>query len=158
MGDSIGGKRPRSSMTPTIVVAPSTAPFATLALGAPGGTDIIGGVANVLRHIFEPGFAMKSLQSVTDAPRMIGKNDKTYQGMVESALGNRTEKMAKMTAWGYKLEHTSDPPYYIGETYSRVESVMVSHDGPFGYRFVGAADSLRFPPALSLAPEKPDRI
>ena len=44
--NTIGGKRPRSSMTPVIVLPASNKTVA--AFGAPGGTDIIGGVTNVV--------------------------------------------------------------------------------------------------------------
>merc|ERR1712048_356783 len=96
---TLGGKRPRSSMSPTII-APSVcaegvsgcnvAPFTLLAIGAPGGSDIIGGVANVLRNVLHSGAAtVKELQHLTDLPRAIAKNEPHMgNAVVELALWN----------------------------------------------------------------------
>ncbi|CAE7891812.1 ggt, partial [Symbiodinium necroappetens] len=127
---SLGGKRPRSSMSPTLVVPkePGKAAFSLLGLGAPGGSDIIGGVANVLRHtLTAPGAEVRQLQAHTNAPRAIGKNEpRMGNAVVELALYEDKETVAALQSWGYNLTHTPyAPPYYVGETYSRVQSAMM---------------------------------
>ncbi|MCP3980375.1 MAG: gamma-glutamyltransferase [bacterium] len=61
------GKRPLSSMTPTIVehAQPSPRPF--LVLGSPGGATIITSVAQVLINVIDHGMP---LQEAVDAPRV----------------------------------------------------------------------------------------
>mmetsp|Transcript_78771 Transcript_78771/g.202900 ORF Transcript_78771/g.202900 Transcript_78771/m.202900 type:complete len:691 (-) Transcript_78771:92-2164(-) len=171
---SLGGKRPRSSMSPTVVVpkmpaecegaADSSvchgAPFSLLGLGAPGGTDIIGGVANVLRNILRaPPADARELQRYTDMPRAIGKNSAEMgSGVVELALFRERERMDSLRSWGYELTHTPyAPPYYVGETYSRVQSAMMLRaDASAAWEFVGAADSMRLPACVAQAPQQPE--
>ena len=77
---SVGGKRPRSSMTPVIVEPVASGGQRIAAFGAPGGTDIIGGVTNVVRNMCGSSFVPLSLQAQTDAPRVIGKNQANISG------------------------------------------------------------------------------
>jgi len=60
------GKRPLSSMSPTIVMTPEGKPFA--ALGAAGGTRIMMGVAQVIMNIVD--FGMKMSEAI-EQPRLI---------------------------------------------------------------------------------------
>ncbi len=64
----LGGKRPRSSMTPTIMLKDG-APY--VVMGSPGGSRIIGVVFNVLVNSMVFGF---DLQKAINAPRVIGRN------------------------------------------------------------------------------------
>jgi gamma-glutamyltranspeptidase/glutathione hydrolase len=61
-----GGKRPVSSMTPTLVLAPGNTPRPRLALGSPGGPTIITSVAQVVSRVVDHGM---SLQEAVDSPR-----------------------------------------------------------------------------------------
>ncbi len=63
-----GGKRPRSSMTPTLVLRDG-AP--RLALGSPGGSRIIGVTLNVLTNVIDRGM---DVQAAINAPRVVGRN------------------------------------------------------------------------------------
>jgi gamma-glutamyltranspeptidase/glutathione hydrolase len=63
--DVAPNKRPRSSMTPTLVFGPDGRPIA--ALGSPGGTTIIPAVFNVLLNLIDHGMAV---QDAIDAPRV----------------------------------------------------------------------------------------
>jgi len=61
-----GGKRPLSSMTPTIVEFPEPGPRPALVLGSPGGAKIITAVLQVLVNFIDHDM---SLQEAVDAPR-----------------------------------------------------------------------------------------
>merc|ERR1712039_862226 len=124
------------------------------ALGAPGGTDIIGGVANVLLQTLTPSFQMSALQNSTDKPRAIGKNAHGESAFVELALWNQLRSMEELRKLGYNLTHVGPPPYVLGESFSRVESAMASFATDGTRLFAGAADSTRFPTARATAPSK----
>jgi gamma-glutamyltranspeptidase/glutathione hydrolase len=66
--DSPGGKRPRSSMTPTIVFRDGEP---VLALGSPGGSRITGVTLNVLLNILSYGM---DPQQAVNLPRVIARN------------------------------------------------------------------------------------
>lgn len=66
--NELGGKRPRSSMSPTIVLKDGE-PY--LVIGSPGGSRIIGVVFNVLLNALVFEF---DLQEAINAPRIIGRN------------------------------------------------------------------------------------
>ena len=93
----LGGKRPRSSMSPTIVLKDGE-PF--MAIGCPGGSSIIGAVSNALlgRLVHE-----MPLQAAVDLPRMISKN--TGSNSAEEALCYQwPEACAEMRAAGYRVD------------------------------------------------------
>jgi gamma-glutamyltranspeptidase/glutathione hydrolase len=62
-----GGKRPLSSMCPTIVEDPASHGRPLLVLGAPGGPTIISSVLQTIVHVIDDGM---SLQEAVDAPRI----------------------------------------------------------------------------------------
>mmetsp|Transcript_41480 Transcript_41480/g.81342 ORF Transcript_41480/g.81342 Transcript_41480/m.81342 type:complete len:707 (+) Transcript_41480:71-2191(+) len=149
---SLGGKRPRSSMTPIIVEPLSLGGPVVAAFGAPGGTDIIGGVANVFRNLVLNGFKMDSLQAETDLPRIIGKNIAGTSGIIEWELYHDPTALGHLQRLGYNVSTTKTPrPYAVGETFSRVQSVV----GDFRHtpwRYYGAADKTRFPECKAIGP------
>ena len=59
------GKRPRSSMSPTMLLSPDGEPL--LAYGSPGGATIINSVINVTINLVDHGM---TLQAAIDAPRL----------------------------------------------------------------------------------------
>ena len=59
------GKRPRSSMVPTMIFTPRGEPF--IAYGSPGGATIINSVLNVTLNLIDHGM---TLQQAVDAPRV----------------------------------------------------------------------------------------
>jgi len=61
-----GGKRPLSSMAPTIVEHPSRGARPRLVLGSPGGPTIITTVAQVIANVVDHGM---DIQDAVDAPR-----------------------------------------------------------------------------------------
>jgi gamma-glutamyltranspeptidase/glutathione hydrolase len=66
--ESQGGKRPRSSMTPTIVLRDGKPVFA---VGSPGGSTIVGTTLNVILNVLDFGM---DLQEAVNAPRVIARN------------------------------------------------------------------------------------
>ena len=150
---TLGGKRPRSSMTPIVVEPLSLGGQVVGAFGAPGGADIIGGVANVLRFFFANKFEMDNLQKVVDQPRLIGKNIPNTSGLVEWELYHDLEFLANLEHLGYTVSTTESPrPYAVGETFSRVESAIGDFRNLSSVQFYGAADKTRFPECAAIAP------
>jgi gamma-glutamyltranspeptidase / glutathione hydrolase len=82
----VGGKRPRSSIAPTIVLRDGK-PF--LALGSPGGASIITTVAQVLLNRLDFGM---TLPEAIAAPRLSQRNSATTQS--EAAFNGTPEKAA----------------------------------------------------------------
>jgi gamma-glutamyltranspeptidase / glutathione hydrolase len=82
----VGGKRPRSSIAPTIVLRDGK-PF--LALGSPGGASIITTVAQVLLNRLDFGM---TLPEAIAAPRLSQRNSATTQS--EAAFDGTPEKAA----------------------------------------------------------------
>ncbi len=97
------GKRPRSSMAPTIVQRDG-APV--LALGSPGGSTIITTVLQILLERFDLG---KSLPQAIAAPRAAQRNGPTTQA--EPAFIASPEGQALAGAFGHKfVTPTLTPP------------------------------------------------
>jgi gamma-glutamyltranspeptidase/glutathione hydrolase len=99
------GKRPLSSMTPTIVLEDGKLRFV---LGSPGGARIITTVANILLSVAEGGL---NIQQAVDAPRFHHQYepDKLY---LESGFSEKTR--TALEALGYKLD-VSDRHWSNGE-------------------------------------------
>ena len=115
-----GGKRPRSSMSPTLVLH-NGQPF--LALGSPGGSRIIGYVFNVLVYVIDYDM---DIQSAVNAPRMVARNGRIN---IDSALFDES-LVAGLNARGFAVAE--------GNTGS-VQAILVGEDGSL----YGAADPRR---------------
>ena len=107
------GKRPRSSMSPTIVLRDGK-PFLTV--GSPGGATIITSVAQTLTEYLDRGLP---LVDAIAAPRLSSRNGKEQ---AEPAILNGPDGTA-LTALGHQLVSAGNPPE-IGavtaiRTYSR---------------------------------------
>jgi gamma-glutamyltranspeptidase/glutathione hydrolase len=79
-----GGKRPRSSMAPTIIEKDGK-PF--MAVGSPGGSTIIGTVLEILANRFDLG---ESLPDAIAAPRAVERNSipaQAEQAFIDSPAG-----------------------------------------------------------------------
>jgi gamma-glutamyltranspeptidase/glutathione hydrolase len=89
------GKRPLSSMTPTIVLEDGKLRFV---LGSPGGARIITTVANIFLSVAEGGL---NIQQAVDAPRFHHQYepDKLY---LEPGFSEKTR--SALEALGYKLD------------------------------------------------------
>jgi gamma-glutamyltranspeptidase/glutathione hydrolase len=93
-----GGKRPRSSMSPTIVLRDG-APF--LALGSPGGSTIITTVLQILLDRLDLGMTLP--QAIAD-PRLTQRNTSTTQ--VEPAFDPAVK--AALAARGHAFSNTAE--------------------------------------------------
>jgi gamma-glutamyltranspeptidase / glutathione hydrolase len=100
-----GGKRPRSSIAPTIVLRDGK-PF--LALGSPGGASIITTVAQVLLNRLDFGM---SLPDAIAAPRVSQRNSATTQ--TEAAF-LQTPEAAALEARGQKFSVSTGTAAEIG--------------------------------------------
>ncbi len=113
-----GGKRPRSSMSPTIVYAPDGS--VRLAVGAAGGSTIIAQVAKAIIGVIDWKL---SAQDALALPQILGLGNRV---LVER--GTRLEAMVPaLTAMGHSVGTT--PPGFKANAVERV-----------GGRWVGAAD------------------
>ena len=118
-----GGKRPLSSMSPTLVLRDGV-PF--LALGAPGSTRIITGVAQVISKVIDHGMG---IQEAIDAVRM---HDDFGTLILEDRVPQETKDA--LAAMGHELE-TGE----VWFTFPCVQACMRLPDGTL----CGAADPRR---------------
>ena len=122
---SVGGKRPRSSMSPTIVLKDNE-PF--MALGCPGGSTIIGAVSNAL---LARVMHQLPLQTAVDLPRNIARNNR-YGVSIEEALCFQWPAVCEIfEAEGYTTR--------VRRPGTLVQALEVLDDGTF----VSAADTKR---------------
>lgn len=93
------GKRPRSSMAPTIAFAPDGS---LLAFGSPGGSTIITTVLNIAVNLIDFGF---SLEEAIAAPRLSQRNSGVTlvdQGLAATELGE------SLSTLGHQLTETEE--------------------------------------------------
>jgi gamma-glutamyltranspeptidase/glutathione hydrolase len=121
--DVEGGKRPRSSMTPTILLK-GRKPIA--AFGSPGGATIISSVYNVLINLVDHGM---TIQQAVDAPRI---SVTTTGNSIAREAGFDEAEIAKLRGLG----HTVGNPGNIGN----VNAIFID---PETRRQFGAVDSTR---------------
>lgn len=105
------GKRPLSSMSPTIILDPRGRPFMTL--GAAGGRTILTTVAQVIINVIDRGMTMSE---AIEAPRIW--TDMRGQTKLEATVGQKAiDALAKK---GYELN--------VGETYHGVcQGIIFDH-------------------------------
>ncbi len=118
-----GGKRPLSSMSPTLVLKDGE-PF--LALGAPGTTRIITGVAQTISKVIDHGM---QIQEAVDAVRM---HDDYGVLILEDRVDESVKK--ELEAMGHELE-TGE----VWFTFPCVQACMRTKEGTL----LGAADPRR---------------
>ena len=105
------GKRPLSSMTPTILLKEGK-PF--LVLGAPGGPLIITSVLQVILNVIDFGM---NAQDAVDFPRI---HDQWRPDRLDTEFGVSPDTIAQLQRMGYQTE-TANP----GE-HARVEAILIS--------------------------------
>jgi gamma-glutamyltranspeptidase/glutathione hydrolase len=118
-----GGKRPLSSMCPTIVEDPARPARPALVLGSPGGPTIISAVLQTIVHVLDDGM---TLQEAVDAPRI------HHQWIPDELVYERytfpPEVAASLTRRGHKLTER--------ESIGSVCAIGVDAEG----RYTGAPD------------------
>ena len=105
------GKRPLSSMSPTLVLDPEGKPFMTI--GSPGATRIIGAVAEVISNVVDHNMP---IQQAAMAPRFfrMQSGDYNLEGRVSINTKNALEKM------GHKLVVKGDWDAFFGGVHAVV--------------------------------------
>jgi gamma-glutamyltranspeptidase/glutathione hydrolase len=116
-------KRPRSSMSPTIVFDSDARPL--LVTGSPGGNSIIAYTTKSILGILDWGL---SAQEAADFPNIIARGESV---LIEADATGGASLVEAMTACGYRVTPSS------GEN-SGLHLIVVRHDG-----LEGAADSRR---------------
>jgi gamma-glutamyltranspeptidase / glutathione hydrolase len=107
-----GGKRPRSSMAPTMVFDPDGALLA--AIGSPGGARIIGYVAHTLVALIDWNLPM---QAAIDLPRAVNMN-----GATQIEAGTSLEAAApRLKAMGHDVE--------VRPMVSGLHGIRITEDG-----------------------------
>jgi gamma-glutamyltranspeptidase/glutathione hydrolase len=114
--DLPGGKRPRSSMTPVIVFKAGR-PYLTT--GSPGGSRIIGVVAQVLVNVLDHGMDM---QQAINAPRMSSQNGPLA---LEVLYPNRNELQSALRARGWRVQEQR--PWY--EAWGGAHGIRIRPNG-----------------------------
>jgi gamma-glutamyltranspeptidase/glutathione hydrolase len=113
---TVGGKRPRSSMTPVIVFRDGK-PWLTA--GSPGGSRIIGVVAQVLVNVIDHGM---DVQQAINAPRVNAQNGPLS---LEVLYPKRQELEEALRQRGWKVQ--GQKPWY--EAWGGAQAVRVRADG-----------------------------
>lgn len=121
--DVAPGKRPRSSMSPTLVFKDDQF---VAAYGSPGGSTIINSVVNVTVNLFDHGM---SIQEAIDAPRI-----STSGGSVSYEEGFEANVLEELTTLGHSL--SDNPSSGIGS----VQAVLLDADSGLT---IGGADGRR---------------
>jgi gamma-glutamyltranspeptidase/glutathione hydrolase len=121
------GKRPRSSMAPTLVLdRASGAP--TLVLGSPGGARIIAFVARVLVAVLDQGVP---LQAALAAPNLANRNGATELERVPGPAAAAVKALeAALVAKGHQVR--------FGEMTSGLHAIQITSQG-----LIGAVDPRR---------------
>jgi len=119
-----GGKRPLSSMTPTIVESPGKPGRPVLVLGSPGGATIITAVLQVLVNFVDHGMP---LQEAVDAPRF-------HHQWLPDAIRHEIRSFPADVAEGLKRRghHLDERVYPLGN----IAAIALDDDG----KWRGAAD------------------
>ena len=122
------GKRPLSSMTPTLVLDKVGGPF--MALGSPGATRIILAVAQIIMNAVDFGMSM---DEAIEAPRIFNTVSGTNAGKLLIEAGVAQSTLDALAKRGHDLDPRPKGLYFGG-----AQGIMLK-DG----EFVGGADSRR---------------
>lgn len=124
------GKRPLSSMSPTIILDPDGNPYA--AVGTPGSVRIITTMAQIVSHLIDHKM---DIQDAINTPRFFCNGGDLYmETRIDESVSNELESM------GYTIQRTKDYDIYYGG----VHGVVHQDDGTLR----GGADPRRDGKAL----------
>ena len=124
------GKRPLSSMSPTIVIDPEGKPFMTL--GAAGAMRIITAVTQIIMNVVDFGMTM---DEAIEQPRIFNSasNGKANKLMIEAGISEETVKALQ------EMGHETDVQGFSGY-FGTAQGIMFEHAKE---RMDGGADSRR---------------
>jgi gamma-glutamyltranspeptidase/glutathione hydrolase len=122
------GKRPLSSMTPTLVLTPDGAPFMTL--GSPGATRIILAVAQIIMNAVDFGMTM---DEAIEAPRLFNTVSGNKAGKLMIEAGVDDSALDALRLRGHDVDPRPKDLYFGG-----AQGIMLK-DG----KIIGGADSRR---------------
>jgi gamma-glutamyltranspeptidase/glutathione hydrolase len=114
--ESLGGKRPRSSMTPVIVFR-NGEPYLTA--GSPGGAQIIGIVGQILVNVLDHNMDM---QQAINAPRLSSRNGPLG---LEVLYPQRPRLVRELEQRGWQIE----PVQPLYETWGGAHGIRIRSDG-----------------------------
>ena len=126
-----GGKKPLSSMSPSMVLDPDGEPF--LVLGSPGATHIFPTVMQCIIGAIDYGF---NVEEMVNAPRIWYSNAGTLQ--YETRIAQH--EIDQMVEWGYEVSPLED----YSRSQGSVNAIMYGNDG----KLYGMADHRRDGKAL----------
>lgn len=122
------GKRPLSSMTPTLVFYPDGSPFMTL--GSPGATRIILAVAQIIMNVIDFGMSM---DEAIEAPRVFNPLSGGNAGKLMIEKGIEPSALDTLKFAGHDVDYRDKGLYFGG-----AQGIMIK-DG----KLIGGADSRR---------------
>lgn len=114
-----GGKRPLSSMTPTIILTEEGKPFMTV--GSPGGTRIFPTVAQVISHVIDHGM---NIQQAIDTPRIFD-NAGNVINYETGENGIKEDVVKALEAMGHQSKGRGEWDLYFGG----VQGIVYEEDG-----------------------------
>lgn len=123
------GKRPLSSMSPTIVLDPEGKPF--LAVGSPGAWRIITSVAEIISNVVD--FKM-NMDEAIEAPRFTSRVLGTKPDVLQAESRISQEVLDTLAVMGYEIKVRGDYDLYFGGA----QGILFTDEG-----LQGAADSRR---------------
>ena len=115
-----GGKRPLSSMAPTVVLDPEGQPWLTI--GTPGGTRIFSVIAQVIERMID--YSM-DIQEAIETVRVFSSDSDALYYEEGGVNGISEETLAELTAIGYTLSPKNTYDLYFGG----VQGVELRSDG-----------------------------
>ncbi|GHS99012.1 gamma-glutamyltransferase [Synergistales bacterium] len=122
------GKRPLSSMMPTLVLTPNGLPFMTL--GSPGATRIILAVAQVIMNAVDFGMSM---DEAIEAPRLFNSVSGGKAGKLMIEAGIKPTTLDALRLRGHDVDPRPKDLYFGG-----AQGIMLK-----GGKIIGGADSRR---------------
>lgn len=115
-----GGKRPLSSMAPTVVLYPDGSPYVTI--GTPGGTRIFSVIAQVIERMID--FDL-DIQQAIEAVRIFNSDAESLAYESEGAYPLSDEDLAALEGSGYVLNPKDKYDLYFGG----VQGIAIMKDG-----------------------------
>ena len=122
------GKKPLSSMSPTVVLNADGTPF--MVLGCPGGSSIFVQVAQVIVDVIDFGM---EIQDAVDLPRIVDNTSNVLRYTNEGGEGTLSAITPEVVAELQAMGHTTECAY---DQFGYIQAITYGEDG----KLYGAAD------------------